>query len=573
MDVAVYPRVSTTRQQQTHSAEQQWERLQAYLATQPDWHLAPEHLYRDEGYSGATLTRPGLSRLREHAALAAFERVLITAPDRLARSYVHQVLLIDELARQGCTVVFLDRPMSADPHDQLALQIRGAVAEYERALIAERMRRGRQAKLRAGLLLPWSRAPYGYLLDVERPRDPTRVRPDPVTAPVVRQIFAWYTDARAPLTLYGIARDLSAQGIPSPSGQPRWNVASVRGILRSPAYAGTAYSGRTRHAPARHRKSALRPVGPGYSQQPTPAEEWIAIPVPALISSATFDAAQAQLDRNTPMARRHNTAQAYLLRGLLSCGRSQLACTGRSRARGYAYYGCRGRTDLLRAARGERCTARYAPAQALDALVWADLCRVLSDPSLLTHELTRLHQGTWRAEELRARHQDLGAALAQLERQQERVLEAYLAEIIGREEFARKRQEILRLLNGLAHQRRQIEAQMHQQHDESAHHASPVTQHGALIPPSPPRPESPPIPRRSAGSRGGRSATPPAVCRPRPQSAWRHRAARTLLQCGSSLCTGSVRCLAGRPDAAAGRRPPTGRSSFCRRTPARSRPP
>ncbi len=132
MDVAVYPRVSTTRQQQTHSAEQQWERLQAYLATQPDWHLAPEHLYRDEGYSGATLTRPGLSRLREHAALAAFERVLITAPDRLARSYVHQVLLIDELARQGCTVVFLDRPMSADPHDQLALQIRGAVAEYER---------------------------------------------------------------------------------------------------------------------------------------------------------------------------------------------------------------------------------------------------------------------------------------------------------------------------------------------------------------------------------------------------------------------------------------------------------
>src|ERR671922_821610 len=176
MEIALYVRVSTNRQQQAQTIAQQLDRLRAHVAQQPEWHLADEHIYRDDGYSGAKLNRPGLDRLRDRAAFAAFERVLITAPDRLARNYVHQMLLIDELAQRGCQVEFLDRPMSDDPHDQLLLQIRGAVAEYERTLIADRMRRGRQAKLRSGQLLPWTVAPYGYVLDPEHPRDPQRLR-------------------------------------------------------------------------------------------------------------------------------------------------------------------------------------------------------------------------------------------------------------------------------------------------------------------------------------------------------------------------------------------------------------
>jgi site-specific DNA recombinase len=191
MEVALYVRVSTTRQQQTQTIEQQLARLREYVVTQPEWHLAEAHIYRDDGYSGAKLNRPGLDRLRDRAALAVCERVLMTAPDRLARNDVHQVLLIDELAQRGCEVEFLDRPMSQDPHDQLLLQIRGAVAEYERTLIADRMRRGRQATWRAGQRLPWSVAPYGSGMDPERPRDPQRLRLDPVKAAVITQIFAW----------------------------------------------------------------------------------------------------------------------------------------------------------------------------------------------------------------------------------------------------------------------------------------------------------------------------------------------------------------------------------------------
>jgi site-specific DNA recombinase len=460
IEIALYARVSTKGQQQSQSIEQQIERLRAAVAAQPDWHLAEEHIYRDDGYSGAKLNRPGLDRLRDKAAMAAFELVLVTVPDRLARKYVHQVLLIEELDKLGCRIEFLDRPMNSDdPHDQLLLQIRGAVAEYERNLIADRMRRGRQAKLKSGTLLPWTVAPYGYILDPERPRDPSRLRLDPVKATLIQQIFAWYTDPEKPVSLYWIAQKLSDDQIPTPRGGARWNVATIRGFLRNPAYMGTAYSGRTRPVPARRRKSALQPVGPGQSCQPTPPEEWIAIPVINIVSQETFEAAQHRLDRNKQMARRNNTAHEYLLRSLLSCAQCQLTCSGRLVRPSYAYYICRGRTDALRQAQGERCTARYIPAKALDQLVWQDLCCILTDPTLITHELERARAGEWLPQALQARRQTVKDALAQLERQQARLLEVYLAEVISRDEFDRKRQELTQTQQGLTHQLRQLEAQ------------------------------------------------------------------------------------------------------------------
>src|SRR3712207_2504272 len=167
MRIGIYARVSTQRQAQADGLAQQWERLQAH-AGQQGWTGAAENIFRDDGYSGGSLKRPGLERLRDRMALRELDCILITAPDRLARNYVHQVLLLEEITATGCQVQFLDRPMSQDPHDQLLLQIRGAVAEYERSLIAERMRRGRLRKLQAGILLPWTRPPYGYRRSEER---------------------------------------------------------------------------------------------------------------------------------------------------------------------------------------------------------------------------------------------------------------------------------------------------------------------------------------------------------------------------------------------------------------------
>ena len=131
MRVALYTRVSTQRQAQTQMIAQQLERLQTHVEAQ-GWVLEPDHIYWDDGYSGAKLDRPGLDSLRDHAALAEFDMVLITEPDRLARNYVQQMLVLEELGRRGIRVEFLERPMSDEPNDRLLLQIRGAVAEYER---------------------------------------------------------------------------------------------------------------------------------------------------------------------------------------------------------------------------------------------------------------------------------------------------------------------------------------------------------------------------------------------------------------------------------------------------------
>jgi site-specific DNA recombinase len=204
--VAAYVRVSTERQAEQQTSEQQLERVRAY-AQQHGWRLDDGHLYRDEGCSGAHLNRPALDRLRDASARGEIGRLLVTSPDRLARRYAYQVWLLEEFERAGCTVVFVDRPLSDDPQDLLLLQIRGAVAEYERTLIADRMRRGRLAALRAGRLLPWSQRAYGYQLDPLRPRDPAGVRVDAAEAAVVQRIFTSYVDDG--LTLRAIAHGLT----------------------------------------------------------------------------------------------------------------------------------------------------------------------------------------------------------------------------------------------------------------------------------------------------------------------------------------------------------------------------
>ncbi len=145
MTVAVaYARVSTERQAEAQTIAQQVERLQAY-ATQQGWALADRQIYRDDGCSGARLDRPALDRLRDAVASGTVDVILITSPDRLARRYAYQVWLLEEFERAGCRVIFLERPPTGDPQDTLVIQIRGAVAEYERTVIADRMRRGRLA--------------------------------------------------------------------------------------------------------------------------------------------------------------------------------------------------------------------------------------------------------------------------------------------------------------------------------------------------------------------------------------------------------------------------------------------
>jgi site-specific DNA recombinase len=455
MQVAVYARVSTRRQAQAQTIEQQLDRRRAHAAAR-GWELAQEHVFRDDGHSGASLRRPGLDRLRDAAAGARLDRLLITAPDRLARNYVHQVLLVEELQGHGAVVEFLDRPMSHDPHDQLLLQIRGAVAEYERTLIAERMRRGRLRKLRAGVLLPWTRPPYGYRLDPERPRDPAGVRLDEAAAAVVRDLFAWFVDEG--VSVCEVARRLRCLGIASPWGLSSWCLSAVRGVLTNPVYLGQVFGNRLRARPIERRRSALRPAGRGgESRRVTDPAEGIAVAtVPAIVERDQFERAQERLAYNQRMARRNNRVHEYLLRGLVSCGHCRRACAGRHVWRGYDYYVCRTRTQSSPQSPGERCPTRHIPGGPLEELVWRDLCEVLAAPAMIAHAMERARGGHWRPQEMQARRANLRRARAGLHQQVERLTEAYLAGVVPLAEYQRRRRDAGGRLSTLDGQDREL---------------------------------------------------------------------------------------------------------------------
>ena len=456
MRIAVYLRTSTLRQAQAQSCEQQLDRLRNHIQKQ-GWQLSEKDIFRDDGYSGASLKRPGLDHLRDHTAAAAFDRILITAPDRLARNYVHQVLLLEELQRSGCKVEFLDRPMSQDPHDQLLLQIRGAVAEYERTLIAERMRRGRLAKLRAGLILPWTRPPYGYRLDPQRPRDPAGVRLEESEAVVVEEIFTWYIQEGR--SLFGLVNYLHDRNMLSPGGKPYWSTATLRGILTNPAYTGQVYAGRMHYRPSKIRRSATNPIGRHHdSVEWLPPEQWIAVaPIPAVVTQQQFELAQAKLRQNQSFARRNNKAE-YLLRALVSCGLCRLACQAR-RTSGNKYYLCTGKNKEAQRRRGQNCASRFIPAQQLDDLVWQDLCELLADPSHINQALARAQGGQWLPQELQGRRDGLRKATTSLTQQLSRLTEAYLGGVMPLDEYRRRRGELEQRQQALEQQAEQLSAQ------------------------------------------------------------------------------------------------------------------
>jgi site-specific DNA recombinase len=439
MRAAIYARVSTRGQAHAQTIQQQITRLTNYVQ-QKGWQLETAHHYLDDGYSGAKLARPGLDALRDRVAFAEFDVVVISNPDRLARNYLHQMIVIDELAQHHVQVEFLDRPMSDDPNDQLLLQIRGAVAEYERTLITDRTRRGRLQKYRQQQLLPWTRVLYGYRVDPAHPRDPGGVRVEPLEAAIVEQMFTWYLEPGA--TLYQVAKQLTQARIPTPGGKQRWNGSSVRNTLRNTAYVGTAYANKVQTQPAQRHRSALQaPDARGETQVERPKADWIAVSVPAIVDTLTFERVQDKLAHNQQAAARNNKSYDYLLRSLVSCGLCRLNAPARQ-SQGYAYYVCKGHSDALRAPREERCTARFIPAPQLDEVVWQDLVCVLTHPEHIEQALQRAHGGLWLPHELQTQQANLQRAEQHLASQQARLLEAYLANIVELPEFKRTRHDL-----------------------------------------------------------------------------------------------------------------------------------
>jgi site-specific DNA recombinase len=286
------------------------------------------------------------------------------------------MILIEELEKGGCRVEFVERPMSSEPNDQLLLQKRGAVAEYEPTLLSERMRRGRLAKYKAGLLLPWTHTPYGLRVDPDRPRDPAGVRPEEAKAAVVSEIFSTYLEEGA--SLFGVCRHLREMGIPAPRGGKAWSTATLRGILTNPYSRGQGLR-RARalpspkdptlgHPPHRTPPRLLRPAARG-------GVDLRCTEVPAVVSQEQFDLAKEKLPKNKSFAKHNNKTHEYLLRALVSCGACMLCSIARTRTgrknndREHRYYVCSGKFNRAQDDPEKKCPSRYAPADQLDEVV------------------------------------------------------------------------------------------------------------------------------------------------------------------------------------------------------------
>jgi site-specific DNA recombinase len=345
MRAALYARVSTERQERYQTIDSQIAALRAWAAA-GEHALADEHVFRDEGYSGGRLDRPGLDALRDAVRDGAVGIVAVLTPDRLARKYAYQVLLLEEFRRAGCEVAFLQHPISDDPNDQLLLQIQGAIAEYERAVLGERFRRGKLQKARDGHYQGGC-APYGYRYVPRQDAVPGHLVVDEREAELVRTLYGWLTDERT--TIRQILKRLNAGPHCPRSGRHPWSASLVHHVLADPVYAGTAYANRYRFVPAKKPRSARGPrTGEATCRQLKPREQWIGIPVPAIVDAETWDRAQAQLARNAALSFRNNTKHNYLLRCLMTCSSCGLAMFGRTYiARGRQperrYYMCHGK--------------------------------------------------------------------------------------------------------------------------------------------------------------------------------------------------------------------------------------
>jgi len=424
---AIYARVSSDRQKENHTIASQTAALIEY-AQKNGYSVPPEWVFEDEGYSGAILVRPGLEALRDLAAEGQIAATLVYSPDRLSRKYAYQVLLSEELSRCGVELIFLKAPAGATPEDQLLVQFQGMIAEYERAQIAERCRRGKKHMAQQGGVNVLSGAPYGYRYVKKSDTSTAFYEVNETEARVVRMMFEVYTQQG--LSINAIARLLNERRIATRTGKGRWERSTVWGMLRNPAYRGTACYGKTEQRlrqrvtrPLRQRKALpSRDVG-GHER---PRAEWIEIPVPALVSEEMFVLAQEQLEKNKHHSPRR-TVEPTLLQGLLvceQCGYGLYRTSTHTSKQKLNYYRCIG-SDGYRRLNGPVCTNRPVKQDYLDQFVWSEIIRLLEDPGLIQTEIDRRREAAKKADPLRKREEELRREQARAEKSSERLVTAY----------------------------------------------------------------------------------------------------------------------------------------------------
>jgi site-specific DNA recombinase len=440
---ALYARVSTARQEQEQTVGSQLEALE-HAAKELGVTVASDRRYIDEGFSGSRLDRPGLDALRDAAADGLLDQVLVYCPDRLARNYVHQHVLIEELDRRGVQVHFVECPIGERAEDRLLVQMQGVIAEYERAKIMERTRRGKLHKLRSGTSVPYSnQAPYGYAI-VRVATGERAVVIDEVEAENVRTMFRWVMDES--LSARAVAKRLNMLGI-RPRKASAWGSSTIYCLLTNPAYAGQAtYNRRESMEPKRPKKPGAYRRNAKSSRRKRPEMQWVQVPIPALVDESVMGEVRARLANNKLTSMR-NTHHEYLLRTLVVCGQCdrRMECSRQKHSKGcsyeYFYYNCRHRDREVWGAQ-QHCTAQRVRRDELDAVVWDAITTWVQSPQMLLQEVEAWQASRGGSEQVARDRARLQGAERHLRDQVDRLIDGYQRGALAVEELKVRRERI-----------------------------------------------------------------------------------------------------------------------------------
>ena len=443
---AIYARVSSERQKEEGTIDSQISALLKY-AEQEDYCIPEGWVFKDEGYSGATMIRPSLERVRDLATEGQLEILLVHSPDRLSRKYAYQVLLTEEFSRQGVEVVFMKSTKGDTPEERLLQQFQGMIAEYERAQIAERSRRGKRYRARAGSVNVLSGAPYGYRYVKKTDGCAAYYELIEKEGEIVKKVYQLYTEEW--LSIGAIVRWLNENEVPTRKGISPWERTTVWAMLRNPAYKGTACFGKTKKA---ERKKVTRPLRQrgGYSprcsaNQERPREEWIEIPVPAIVSEEVFALAQERLEQNRRLSRRR-TIEPSLLQGILvcnECGYGLSRISTRTSKRRIYYYRCLG-SEGWRYPDGAKCSNRPVRQDYLDELVWKEVIALLEKPELIHSEIDRRVKQIQDSSPTKRRKEILEKELIRIRNGIDKLLDAYQEGLLDLDELRKRVPEIRR---------------------------------------------------------------------------------------------------------------------------------
>lgn len=436
--VAIYARVSSARQKQDETIQSQIAAVRDYAQRQ-GYDVSDQCVFADDGHSGATLIRPALESLRDLIASVGVDVVLCHSPDRLARKFAYQVLLIEEFTQAGTQVQFLKGPRGDSPEDQLMVQFQGMFAEYEKAQILERSRRGKIHKARSGSVNVLGSAPFGYRYLRKTDHSGAGYEIVEHEAVVVAEMFRRYADDG--VSIADLRAWLDDQRVLTRTGKAHWVQSVVWSMLRNPAYAGRAAFGKTTslpESPKSNRTSRRQGrITPGATRTVArPRDEWIEIAVPAIVTEDVFERVARRLEENKRFARR-NTKVLSLLQGLVvcsACGYAYRRMSTGSAARKRSYYRCLG-ADTCRSENGRVCTNRPVRTDHLDEVVWSHIAALLTDPQLIRSELDRRLEQARVADPIVSQRAQLDAALGKAAATLTRMIQAYQEQLISIDEL------------------------------------------------------------------------------------------------------------------------------------------